>query len=234
VTAHKTEEQAGNDPAQWPFKAIADLAASMAPDLVVHVGDFHYRETPCPAGSICGDVTTWGFGWASWDPDFFTPAASLLSAAPWIVLRGDHETCDRGGQGWWRFLDPRPFAPRRNCNLAADDPSGDYSDPYVVPLADDLVAVVLDTGVVGETYDPESAEVQTYTEQAQMGFALAAPWGHSLLLKHQPILAYQSGGSTTAAPGNVELQGVLQRSTATPWCRGRWTRSFPATRTRCR
>jgi hypothetical protein len=81
----------------------------------------------------------------------------------------------------------------------------------VVPLADDLVAVVLDTGVVGETYDPGSAEVQTYTEQAQMGFALAAPWQHSLLLKHQPILAYQSGGSMTAAPGNVELQGVLQR-----------------------
>jgi hypothetical protein len=66
--------------------------------------------------------------------------------------------------------------------------------------------------VVGELYDPGSAEVRTYTEQAQMGFALAAPWQHALLLKHQPILAYQTGGgSITAAPGNVELQGLLQR-----------------------
>ena len=32
-------------------------------------------------------------------------------AAPWIVVRGNHESCSRAGQGWWRFLDPRPLAP---------------------------------------------------------------------------------------------------------------------------
>ena len=36
-----------NDPAQWPFAAIARLAAARHPDLVIHVGDYHYRESPC-------------------------------------------------------------------------------------------------------------------------------------------------------------------------------------------
>jgi hypothetical protein len=43
--------QACNDPEQWPFRLIADVVAQMKPDLVIHVGDYHYRETPCPAGN---------------------------------------------------------------------------------------------------------------------------------------------------------------------------------------
>ena len=39
-----------NDPRAWPFAAIALRAASHRPDLVMHVGDYYYRETPCPAG----------------------------------------------------------------------------------------------------------------------------------------------------------------------------------------
>ena len=70
----------------------------------------------------------WGYGWDAWDADFFQPARSLLAAAPWIVVRGNHESCNRAGQGWWRFLDPRPLAPRQDCNAAADDDIGDYSD----------------------------------------------------------------------------------------------------------
>ena len=39
-----------NDPQAWPFAAIARAAAARRPDLVLHVGDYYYREGPCPAG----------------------------------------------------------------------------------------------------------------------------------------------------------------------------------------
>ena len=39
------------------------------------------------------------------------------------------------GQGWWRFLDPRPLVPDRDCNDRANDAIGDYSDPYAVPVS---------------------------------------------------------------------------------------------------
>ena len=40
-----------NDPVAWPFRAIADAAAAWQPDLVIHVGDYHYREGVCPIGN---------------------------------------------------------------------------------------------------------------------------------------------------------------------------------------
>jgi hypothetical protein len=35
--------QACDDPATWPFASVATTAARFAPDLVIHVGDYHYR-----------------------------------------------------------------------------------------------------------------------------------------------------------------------------------------------
>ena len=37
-----------NDPRLWPFALIARKAAAWRPDLVIHVGDYYYRESPCP------------------------------------------------------------------------------------------------------------------------------------------------------------------------------------------
>lgn len=201
--------QACNDAAQWPFRPVADAAARLAPDLVVHIGDYHYRETSCPVGSACATITTFGFGWASWEPDFFAPAAKLLAAAPWVMVRGDHETCNRGGQGWWRMLDPRPLAAAQDCNVAANDDTGNYSDPYVVPVDDDVALVVFDSATVGTKAKPGS-QFDTYTAQAKAGFTLAASWPHALFLNHQPILGFNSDGTPKAQPGNEMLQGVLE------------------------
>ena len=61
------------------------------------------RDTqPGCAGSPYGD------NWAVWQKDFFDPAAPLLAAAPWVLVRGNHELCSRGGHGWFRLLDPHP------------------------------------------------------------------------------------------------------------------------------
>jgi Outer membrane efflux protein/Calcineurin-like phosphoesterase len=97
--------QACNDPRQWPFAQVAASAAKMHADVVIHVGDYYYRESPCPANATGCQGSPHGDTWASWDADFFTPADPLFAAAPWVFARGNHEDCTRGAHGWYRFLD---------------------------------------------------------------------------------------------------------------------------------
>jgi hypothetical protein len=97
--------QACNDERQWPFALIAARAAAMKPDLVIHVGDYWYRETPCPAGQAGCEGSPHGDNWTAWDADFFAPAEPLLTSSPWVFARGNHEDCRRGGPGWFRLLD---------------------------------------------------------------------------------------------------------------------------------
>ncbi len=114
-----------NDPAKWPFQRIAGRAAESKPDLVIHVGDYLYREEPCPpeARASCGGTPA-GDTWEAWDADFFAPAKNLLASAPWVFARGNHESCDRSWRGFFYYLDPRPFSP--TCDA--------FSPPYPVKL----------------------------------------------------------------------------------------------------
>ena len=61
-----------NDPVKWPFAQVARLAAARHPDLVIHVGDYHYRETPCPASRPGCAGSPHGDNWAVWQKDFLT------------------------------------------------------------------------------------------------------------------------------------------------------------------
>ncbi|MBI1778377.1 MAG: metallophosphoesterase [Proteobacteria bacterium] len=102
--------QACNDPAGWPFPHLAQAAASARPDLVIDVGDYHYRETACPPAHAGCQGSPFGYGWDAWEADFFKPATPLLAAAPWVMTRGNHEDVARAGEGWSRFLDYGPAA----------------------------------------------------------------------------------------------------------------------------
>lgn len=126
--------QGCNDPAKWPFAAIAARAAALHPDLVLHVGDYLYRENACPAGKAdCADAV-WGYGEASWRADFLAPAGPLLAAAPWVMVRGNHEECARAGEGWSRLFDPHLPEPAQDCVDPAHDGVGDRGAPYAVEL----------------------------------------------------------------------------------------------------
>jgi hypothetical protein len=105
------EIQNCDNPADWPFATVARLAGAHHPDLVIHVGDYYYRESPCPAGRAGCEGSPWGDNWTTWDADFFQPAAPLLQAAPWVLVRGNHEDCQRGGPGWFMMLDGAPTPP---------------------------------------------------------------------------------------------------------------------------
>jgi hypothetical protein len=124
--------QTCNDPKEWPLQQISEAAAKWKPDLIIHVGDFHYRESPCPpndqrcAGAISGDV------WDSWMQDFFLPTKPLLAKAPWIFIRGNHEDCARAGTGWFQFLDPRPVP--QACT--------DSTEPFLISVGDHIFASI--------------------------------------------------------------------------------------------
>jgi hypothetical protein len=208
--------QACNDRDAWPFEEVALAAAALHPDLVVHVGDYHYRENACPAGNAGCAGSPWGYGWDTWNADFFTPARKLLQAAPWIFVRGNHESCDRAGQGWWRFLDPRPLAPGSDCNDPANDPAGDFSEPYAVPIAVDSQLLVFDSSRVGvEPLSADDSMYRTYAAQLGSAFALAnrRPGLHNLFVNHHPILGFAPDPRqqpTGVYPGNGSLQSVLR------------------------
>lgn len=103
-----TDTQDCNDSEHWPFPTIARLAAAQRPDLVIHIGDYVYRETPCPPRRAGCVGSPFGDNWPTWDADLFQPAAPLLAAAPWVFARGNHESCARAATGWFRILDPAP------------------------------------------------------------------------------------------------------------------------------
>jgi len=125
-----------NDPSGWPFARVAALAAARRPDLVIHVGDYYYREKPCPKGQAACAGSPYGDKWASWKAELFDPAHPLLVTAPWVFTRGNHETCPRGGAGWFRLLDAAPHP--KPCSAVADTFAVDIgaAQLYIVDSSD--------------------------------------------------------------------------------------------------
>ena len=207
--------QACDDAAAFPFAAIAARAAAWHPQLVVHVGDYLYRETACPSDASGCARSPWGYGWDAWAADFFTPAAPLLAAAPWVVVRGNHESCARGGQGWWRLLDPRPLAPRRDCNDAADDAVGDAGSAYPVPLGRGGQVVVADLAAVGDEATP--ADDPRFADTTRVWHDIAAQStraSFTFMAAHKPVLGFKSvkgnrADIRTATEGLTSVFGTL-------------------------
>ena len=186
--------QACDDTKQWPFQVIAKDAAGRKPDLVIHVGDYHYREDACPAGNKeC--TGPHGDNWGAWNADFFEPAAPLLKVSPWLMVRGNHELCKRGGKGWMRLLDPRADLP--DCL--------DTSPPYRVQ-AGGLDLMVLDSADADDT-KPEPKKVAVYA--AQFAQLLANAPAHSWLLTHRPVWAL-GRGKNAGRTINQTLQAAIK------------------------
>jgi hypothetical protein len=165
--------QACNDPEAWPFAHVAQTVADWNPDLIVHVGDYLYRESPCPAAIDGCQGSPHGDNWATWNADFFTPAASLVGAAPWVFMRGNHETCDRNPVGWFTFLDPRHY----------QAPCQRFTEPYVTSLPG-LSFAVIDSAEAADTSDtPE--EAAEYARQFDLLAEITPP--RSWLVTHRPV-----------------------------------------------
>ena len=163
-----------NNPRRWPFAQVSRLAAARHPDLVIHVGDYYYRESPCPPGQQACAGGPFGDNWPTWRAEFFDPARPLLMQAPWVFVRGNHESCSRGGRGWFRLLDagPSPLA----CPAV--------SAPFKVDLGD-LNLYVLDSADADDR-DPRPARVARFVGQlSALGADLAH--GRGWIVTHRPF-----------------------------------------------
>jgi len=200
------EFQDCNDAQAFPFARVAASAAAWKPDLVIHVGDYHYREDPCPADRPGCAGSPYGYGWDAWNADFFAPAQTLLAAAPWVVARGNHETCARGGQGWWRFLDPRPLTPQNSCDDPAQDVQGDYTDPYAVPLGGGAQLLVFDSANTSyKGFKAGDVRIEKYADTYRKIEALAKRAPHTIAVDHHPL--YGFGASEDRKTGAITLFG---------------------------
>ena len=190
-----------NDITQWPFRTGADISASFKPDLVLHVGDMHYRESDCPAGRQGCAGTPFGDTWDVWKEDFFKPGDALLAAAPWIMDRGNHEECERGGKGWARVLDPYPFDPSTGV-VGCLGPA----KPYTVNIGG-VTIVVMDVSTAAEKVNEK--QVAWFKPQFEMASTISGPvW----LTFHRPIWAVDSEKKGEPAGDNSTLAAAARNS----------------------
>lgn len=165
-------DQSCDNPTDWPFAQVAQSAADFNPDLVIHVGDYLYRESKCPAGDAGCRGSVWGYNFPTLQADFFTPAKPLLTKAPWVFIRGNHETCKRAGDLWFRYLDTAPYDP--NCQQ--------FSNPNLVSF-ENLQLLTLDSSSASD-FQIKPEEVAQYQAQFRGLTDLA---DNLWLVTHRPL-----------------------------------------------
>ncbi len=182
-----------SDITKWPFPELAASAAKLKPDLVIHVGDYLYRESPCPAGDTGCAGTPWGDNWPTWAADFFTPAQPLLVAAPWVIVRGNHEDCARSGPGFLRLLAHIAFDPAAPCNP--------HIAPFTTPMGN-VNLVVFDDSNASDTSADDTAIAAYKADFDTLATIAPKPiW----LLTHRPIWAAIRGPLGIPIGGNIVM-----------------------------
>ena len=154
------------------------------------LGDYFYRESACPAGNAGCAGSPWGNNWTTWQADFYTPAAPLLSAAPIVLVRGNHEDCKRSGSGFQLLMGPGD----------AVGPCQVHEPLYRVDLGG-LTLGVLDDAVSEET-ELDRTLAQTYADEIASLAQISTPvW----LVHHRPTWAAITGPLGIAMGGNLTL-----------------------------
>lgn len=206
LKASADEYQPCNDASGWPFARVLARAAALQPDLVIHVGDYHYRESPCPADNAGCAGSPWGYGDDVWQADFFQPARALLAAAPWVFARGNHEDCRRAGQGWLRYLDAEA-GPARSCAAEGSEATA----PFAVPLSSRSQLIVFDSADIGSRTPPQGSPAWArWRQQLDQVADLADDRAQSLFVSHHPSLAFGPSADGTPHSARSGLTPLLQ------------------------
>ncbi len=193
-------------PFQWPFQDIAAAMRFPRPQVILHVGDYHYRERGCASPLPCGDGHN-GYTWDAWERDFFLPAAELLTVAPWIPMRGNHESCSRAGIGWLLFFYPKVGS------LGDDDVCQPITDPAVYRLDKDHVFIAADVAETGGAHKPFEQNVKSYKKIAE-SLQAQPPETQIWLGLHRPIWSRPKPKSDKQDGANVQEGSREQQAQA--------------------
>lgn len=194
-----------NNANKWPLAQIAGRIAAQKPDLIIDPGDYVYREIRCPekfvneCGGTIGPMDGFPFSETDlgWVQEFFDPAAALFPVAPIAFLRGNHEDCGRGGNGWFLYLDPFPGS-ETTCDPYITDEGLEATVPQTTP-AWSFDAVISDgrmlrLAMVDSAYGSDRSLTSWVDQQRviyQQADALTRPNPsvESWLVTHRPIFA---------------------------------------------
>jgi hypothetical protein len=194
-----------NSPAAWPLETVAKEIAAAGPDLIVNTGDFFYRESDCPASGpaapLCAGsppVNPPGSPnedtWAGWEADWFRPARAVFPAAPIVLARGNHESCDRAGTGYFFLLEPG-VSPPDTCQRAytleydPENPKPPLAQPTWVARLGSIDLVMLDSSNASDT---AVQNADTYAALGRRAVGLLRPSGATgWLLTHRPVYAWE-------------------------------------------
>jgi hypothetical protein len=190
----------------WPLGYISQRIADRQPDVALFVGDFYYREAPCPANQQgeCGSspppvgglpFTDSAYGWMA---DAIMPMSPLFPVAPLVIVRGNHEACDRGGNGYFLFFDPfkdssQECAPLvQNNKLVAPPPrlTPSWSTDLRLHARRTLRLALVDSAYGSDGH--ASSWAATQREGYEQADQLTMPQRNveSWLLVHRPILGH--------------------------------------------
>ena len=188
---------------KWPIARIAASIERANPDVIMHIGDYFYREAACPSDLLprCGGspAPVPGNGYKDtdygWMADAIIPLSPLFAVAPIVMTRGNHEACHRGGNGWYLFFDPWADSAQRCAPNAQGEVPEAVSKTWTAELP--LGAQrALHIAVVDSAYGSD-AEVSSWKEHEDPLYKAAAleskpqPGRESWLITHRPIFGIQ-------------------------------------------
>lgn len=153
------------DPEGWPFQKIMDKIITLNPDFIIHTGDMIYQMDK---------KNNTGKSWFFFQEDFFKPAQNILNKAPFIFVRGNHERCAIGGEGWFAFFDVHEYS---KCT--------DFTKPYQIKI-NDLNFIVFDSSgsATGKDYPKEQLSLYSNEFNEIYSKINSKHW----LLIHHPII----------------------------------------------
>ncbi|MDC9715561.1 MAG: metallophosphoesterase, partial [Gammaproteobacteria bacterium] len=148
-------------------------------DVILHVGDYFYRESPCPEGNKGCEGSPSGYNWDAWNADWFSPANTMLRSSVMVFSRGNHEDCNRAHNGWFRYLSPWAYKEAvQNCTA--------MENPYMIKL-EDVTYIMFDSSY-GKDSSTSEAQLALYKKAIkQLQFDKHSTYA---LLTHRAVWTY--------------------------------------------
>lgn len=192
-----------NNPQEWPFARIVKAIDKENADLIVHVGDYHYRET-CNDPVKCAPFKdTLGYGYRAWEADFIAPAASLLQAKPFVFVRGNHEDCQRAHEGFSKLLTP-----------LGENSCPQFQETRYTSFGNVLMVNFDNATLSDQKQDPKSPEMAVWRAHYRKMVNMINSRSESevWLLVHRPIwgLAPNWNGPAAVLPVNLNMQTLTK------------------------
>ena len=198
--------------------------------MIINLGDYLYREAGCPATdqSLCassppppGNLPVTGSA-MSWIADALIPMQPMFDTAPILMVRGNHESCSRGGIGFFLFFSPQRSTALQCAPSIVDGnvvvPSNDISPTWNVTWQvgdSDATAHTLDIEIVDSAYGGDQV-VDSFAAIQRPSYVAAARRvaktqpDEAWLLTHRPIF----GMISTQFAGSGPVWSSLNQTAA--------------------